>query len=131
MWDVRPNTALILLGLGIISTATSLSLFGRDRVVFWREKAAGGTCLWGQSEADLFGLTRGGRGAAAWGRAALARGCRPTAPCPFLSVHAGIGALPYFLANTAVQIIDIVVQPLIFVAVYYSMTLPAISFMKV
>ena len=40
-WDLRGHVALIMLTLGIISAATALPVFGRDRVVFWREKSAG------------------------------------------------------------------------------------------
>ena len=40
----------------------------------------------------------------------------------------GIRPLPYFLAHSAIQLIDITIQPLIFLAAYYSLTLPSIAF---
>lgn len=39
--DIRGNTALVMLTLGIISASTSLSVFGRDRLVHWRERDSG------------------------------------------------------------------------------------------
>lgn len=78
--DVRGNTALIMLTMGMISATTALPIFGKDKIVFWREKAA------------------------------------------------GMGVLPYFLANTIVNLVDIAIQPLIFLSIYQSMTLPSISF---
>jgi len=78
--DVRGNTALIMLTMGMLSCTTSLSVFGKDKIVFWREKAS------------------------------------------------GLAVLPYFLANTLVNLVDIAIQPLIFLSIYQSMTLPTISF---
>ncbi|GAB4822174.1 hypothetical protein N2152v2_009220 [Parachlorella kessleri] len=40
----------------------------------------------------------------------------------------GIRPLPYFLAHSVIQLIDITIQPLIFLAAYYSLTLPSIAF---
>ena len=40
-WDVRGHAALVVLTLGILAAASSLSVFGRDRLVWWREQAAG------------------------------------------------------------------------------------------
>lgn len=76
----RGNNALVMLGLGLISSATALSVFGRDRVVFWRERAS------------------------------------------------GMKLLPYFLAKTALNLLDVGLQPLVFLSIYYFMTLPAINF---
>lgn len=77
--DVRGQACLVLLTLGVLSATTSLSVFGRDKLVFWRES------------------------------------------------DSGIGVLPYFLANTAVNLVDVALHPLVFLAIYTSMTLPAIS----
>ena len=77
--DVRGQSCVILLTLGILSAATSLSVFGRERLIFWRETAS------------------------------------------------GVAVLPYFLANTAVNLVDIVLNPLVFLSIYTSLTLPAIS----
>lgn len=49
---------------------------------------------------------------------------RPTPSAP----AAGIKTLPYFLANSTINLIDVGLQPLVFLSVYYSLTLPAISF---
>ena len=78
--DIRGHTALVMLTVGIISATTSLSVFGRDRLVFWRENAS------------------------------------------------GVAVLPYFLANTALNLLDVALQPLVFLAIYWSMTLPTIPF---
>ena len=78
--DVRGQTALVMLTLGIISATTSLTVFGRDKIVFWREQAS------------------------------------------------GVAVLPYFLANTAVNLVDVALHPLVFLSIYQSMTLPAIPF---
>ncbi|KAL4458314.1 hypothetical protein ABPG75_013179 [Micractinium tetrahymenae] len=40
-WQVRGNAAICFLTLGILSGATSLSLFGSARVVWWREQERG------------------------------------------------------------------------------------------
>lgn len=40
-WEVRGNAAICFLTLGILSGATSLSLFGGARVVWWRERERG------------------------------------------------------------------------------------------
>lgn len=40
-WEVRGNAAICFLTLGILSGATSLSLFGSARVVWWREQERG------------------------------------------------------------------------------------------
>ena len=77
--DVRGQACLVLLTLGILSASTSLSVFGRDKLIFWRESAS------------------------------------------------GVGVLPYFLANTAINLVDVALHPLVFLAIYTSMTLPAIS----
>jgi len=78
--DIRGHTALVMLTLGIISATTSLSVFGRDKLVFWREEAS------------------------------------------------GVAVLPYFLSNTFVNLIDVAIQPLVFLSIYQSMTLPSIPF---
>ena len=38
---VRGNAVMSMLTLSIISVVASLGVFGKDRVVFWRESAAG------------------------------------------------------------------------------------------
>lgn len=43
--DIRGHTALVMLTLGIISASTSLSVFGRDRLVHWRERDSGVSVL--------------------------------------------------------------------------------------
>ena len=78
--DVRGNSALVLLTMGILSCTTSLSLFGKDKLVFWREK------------------------------------------------DSGLRVFPYFAAKTLINLVDVTIQPLIFIAIYDSMTLPPISF---
>ncbi len=78
--DVRGNSALVTLTVGILSCTTSLSLFGKDKIVFWREK------------------------------------------------DSGLRVFPYFMAKTMINLIDIAIHPLIFFAIYTSMTLPSISF---
>ena len=78
--DVRGNSALVLLTVGILSCTTSLATFGKDKIVFWREK------------------------------------------------DSGLRVLPYFLSNSFINLIDISIQPLIFFAIYTSMTLPSITF---
>ena len=78
--DVRGNSALVLLTMGILSCTTSLNVFGKDKLVFWREK------------------------------------------------DSGLRVFPYFAAKTLVNFVDIAIQPLIFIAIYDSMTLPSISF---
>ena len=78
--DVRGNAALVLLTVGILSCTTSLSLFGKDKLVFWRER------------------------------------------------DSGLKVFPYFMAKTFINLIDIAIQPLIFFAIYDSMTLPSITF---
>lgn len=45
--------------------------------------------------------------------------------------HAGVKTLPYFMANTAINLIDVALQPLVFCAVYYSLTQPYFSFYQV
>jgi ABC-type multidrug transport system ATPase subunit len=77
--DVRGQCTLTLLTLGILSASTSLSVFGKDKLVFWRENAS------------------------------------------------GVAVLPYFLANTILNLIDVALHPLVFLAIYTSMTLPSIS----
>jgi len=79
--DVRGNSALVLLTMGILAATTSLDVFGKDKLVFWREKDAG-----------------------------------------------AVRVFPYFAAKTLVNFVDITIQPLIFIAIYDSMTLPSISF---
>lgn len=69
-----------MLTLGIISSSTALGVFGRDRLVHWRER------------------------------------------------DSGVRVVSYFLANSTVNILDVLLQPLVFLSVYYSMTLPSISF---
>jgi hypothetical protein len=78
--DVRGQAALVMLTMGVTAAATALPVFGRDRVVFWRERAS------------------------------------------------GVGVLPYWGAATALHLVDCALQPLVFLAVYQSMTLPAIPF---
>jgi len=77
--DVRGQCTLVLLTLGILSASTSLSVFGKDKLIFWREKSS------------------------------------------------GVAVLPYFLANTTLNLIDVALHPLVFLAIYTSMTLPSIS----
>jgi ABC-type multidrug transport system ATPase subunit len=79
--DIRGQTALVMLTLGIISASTSLSVFSRDRLVHWRER------------------------------------------------DSGISVLPYFLANTLWNLLDVAIYPLVFVAIYQSMTLPSTPFL--
>jgi hypothetical protein len=76
--DVRGHTALVMLTLGVLSATTSLSVFGRDKLVFLRERAS------------------------------------------------GVAVLPYFLANSALHLLDVALQPLVFMSIYQSMTLPNI-----
>ena len=38
---VRGNTVMALLALTVITCVASLQVFGKDRLVFWRESAAG------------------------------------------------------------------------------------------
>lgn len=78
--DVQGQTALIMLGLGLISVATSLGVFGRDRVVYWRERAS------------------------------------------------GIKLIPYFMSKTLLNLVDVALQPLVFLSIYTSLTLPILSF---
>lgn len=78
--DVRGNSALVLLTMGILACTTSLGVFGKDKLVFWREK------------------------------------------------DNGLRVFPYFAAKTLINLVDITIQPLIFIAIYDSMTLPSISF---
>lgn len=78
--DVRGHAALIMLTLGVLSATTSLSVFGKDRLIFWRERSS------------------------------------------------GIAVLSYFLANTALSLIDVALQPLVFLSIYQSMTLPTLPF---
>ncbi|KAL4536815.1 hypothetical protein Ndes2526A_g06320 [Nannochloris sp. 'desiccata'] len=77
--DVRGQCTLVLLTLGILSASTSLTVFGKDKLIFWRENAS------------------------------------------------GVAVLPYFLANTILNLIDVALHPLVFLAIYTSMTLPSIS----
>ena len=39
---VRGNAVMAMLTLAIISTVASLQVFGKDRLIFWRESASGG-----------------------------------------------------------------------------------------
>lgn len=78
--DIQGHEALVMLTLGVLSAATSLSVFGKDRLVFSRERSS------------------------------------------------GIGVLPYFLANTALNLIDIAIYPLVFLSIYQSMTVPVVPF---
>ena len=66
--DVRGNSALVLLTMGILACTTSLGVFGKDKLVFWREK------------------------------------------------DSGLRVFPYFAAKTLINLVDIAIQPLIFIA---------------
>ena len=39
--EVRGNAVKTMLTLAAISTVASLQVFGKDRLIFWRESAAG------------------------------------------------------------------------------------------
>ena len=41
--EVRGNAVKTMLTLAAISTVASLQVFGKDRLIFWRESAAGGS----------------------------------------------------------------------------------------
>jgi ABC-type multidrug transport system ATPase subunit len=41
LWGLRQNAVLSMLTLGVLATVASLRVFGKSRVVFWRESAAG------------------------------------------------------------------------------------------
>ncbi len=43
--EVRGNAVKTMLTLAAISTVASLQVFGKDRLIFWRESAAGAACL--------------------------------------------------------------------------------------
>lgn len=50
---VRGNAVMAMLTLAIISVVASLQVFGKDRLVFWRESESGhstSACLWSQTE---------------------------------------------------------------------------------
>ena len=43
-WELeqaRGNTVMAMLTLAVISTASALQVFGKDRLIFWRESASG------------------------------------------------------------------------------------------
>jgi hypothetical protein len=40
--EVRGNAVKTMLTLAAISTVASLQVFGKDRLIFWRESASGG-----------------------------------------------------------------------------------------
>ncbi len=40
--EVRGNSVKTMLTLAAISTVASLQVFGKDRLIFWRESASGG-----------------------------------------------------------------------------------------
>lgn len=47
-WDletVRGNAVMAMLLLGCISVISSLQVFGKDRLIFWRESASGASAL--------------------------------------------------------------------------------------
>ncbi|KAK9908170.1 hypothetical protein WJX75_003729 [Coccomyxa subellipsoidea] len=80
--EVRGNAVKTMLTLAAISTVASLQVFGKDRLIFWRESASG---------------------------------LRTTA---------------FFFGHQVMHLIDIVVQPAIFMSVYYTLTLPEIKFIN-
>lgn len=41
---VRSNVTLSMLTLAVISVVASLGVFGKDRLVFWRESSSGDDC---------------------------------------------------------------------------------------
>ncbi|BDA44911.1 probable broad substrate specificity ATP-binding cassette transporter at N-terminal half [Coccomyxa sp. Obi] len=80
--EVRGNAVKTMLTLAAISTVASLQVFGKDRLIFWRESASG-----------------------------LRTGA-------------------FFFGHQVMHLIDIVVQPAIFMSVYYTLTLPEIKFIN-
>lgn len=42
--EVRGNAVKTMLTLAAISTVASLQVFGKDRLIFWRESASGPQC---------------------------------------------------------------------------------------
>lgn len=79
-WDFKGHIALIMLTLGIIAASGALAVFGKERLVHWRER------------------------------------------------ESGVRVFSYFMANSTTNMVDVFIQPLVFLSVYYSMTIPSISF---
>lgn len=78
---VRGNAVMAMLTLAIISVVAALQVFGKDRLIFWRES------------------------------------------------ESGLHTSAFFFGHAAMHLIDIVVQPAIFMSLYYTLTLPEIKFM--
>ncbi|KAL3159876.1 hypothetical protein ABBQ38_010274 [Trebouxia sp. C0009 RCD-2024] len=78
---VRGNAVMAMLTLAIISVVAALQVFGKDRLVFWRES------------------------------------------------ESGLHTSAYFFGHAAMHMIDILVQPAIFMSLYYTLTLPEIRFL--
>ena len=128
--DVRGHTAMLFLSLGVISGATSLTVFGFSaRVVWWRERERGVNPLSYFLASTAVQLL----GGAGLGRAGLAltdaprplpAASAPPRPTPRLCRFTPSSLPPCFPAA------DVAVQPLVFLSVYYSLTLPAMPFVQ-
>ncbi|DBB02881.1 TPA: hypothetical protein ACH3X1_013486 [Trebouxia sp. C0004] len=77
---VRGNGVMAMLTLAIISVVAALQVFGKDRLIFWRES------------------------------------------------ESGLHTSAFFFGHAAMHMIDILVQPAIFMSLYYTLTLPEIKF---
>ena len=166
---VRGNVTLAMLTLAIISVVASLGVFGKDRLVFWRESSSGQrppgsappparptvpamhtmqamctscNCRLGEGcpvSHVIPVLVLDGR--EAWtkimhslGHAASGAGLGVGGSAAVLT--SGGGVLPglrtsaYFLGHAGLNLIDITVQPAIFMSLYYTLTLPEINFLN-
>ena len=164
---VRGNVTLAMLTLAIISVVASLGVFGKDRLVFWRESSSGqrppgpappparptppamhmmqAMCTFYKwvdmgkvassimpfllDERERWTKATHSLGHAAYD-ASLGVGGSAAVLTSGGGVLPGLRTSAYFLGHAGLNLIDITVQPAIFMSLYYTLTLPEINFLN-